>query len=140
MLVYLFKNIDENCLFNINSFRLQIPSVGLHTTFVFGFFVAGGATVLFGSLEYLPVLNQTSPEVEYCVLAFIIRSVQSVGQMAFATAALTLLSTAFPGTTSAVMVGEDFSIVTLGTIFSAPSFRITVSVDCFQLEHSGIFI
>lgn len=71
---------------------------------VFGFVLAGASTALFGVLEFVPVSNLSSPEVGYCVLAFIIRAIQSIGQAAFALAAFTLLPIAFPDTKTSIMV------------------------------------
>lgn len=90
----------------------QIPHTGLHTMSVFGLFFVGGATVLFGVLEYIPVRDNTdAPDIQYLVMAFLIRIAHALGNTAFSTAALTVLSVTFPENTVTVMVGFDIELL-----------------------------
>jgi len=62
--------------------------------------------IAFGLLEYLPVPDPTdkSIDVTYLVLAIVLRILQALGASAFATAAMTLLTSAFPDDTVVMLV------------------------------------
>ena len=85
---------------------LQVPHVGLHTMIVFGAFFCGGVTALTGTLQYLPPKGTfTDPDMEFLVLAFILRSIYALGYAAFSAAGMTILSVVFPDTTTTILVG-----------------------------------
>ena len=87
-------------------FRFQIPHTGLHTMAVFGLFFTGGSTALFGVLEYLTTKeNPKGRDIAYLALAFTLRTGQALGNTAYSTASLTILSVCFTETATTVMVG-----------------------------------
>lgn len=69
---------------------------------VFGLFFIGGATMLFGVLEYIPARENT--ELQYLTIAFTIRTAHALGSTAFSPSARTVLSVTFPKNTTTVMV------------------------------------
>ena len=71
---------------------------------VFGLFVSGGATVLFGILQYLPAKESPGPDIEYVVLAFVIRIALALGITVYVTASMTLLAVTFKDNVTSVMV------------------------------------
>ena len=72
---------------------------------VYGIFFAGGSTALFGVLEYLPMKgSEGKPDVEYLIIAFLLRFAHALGHTAFITATMTLLSVRLSENAALVMV------------------------------------
>ncbi|KAL5013247.1 hypothetical protein ScPMuIL_007517 [Solemya velum] len=93
-------------------FGKLLPSIGPRFMYLAGSFLAGGCTVLFGLIVYVPVND--SPIV-FIVLCFILRAFLAIGCSAQQTAAFTICAIEFPDTITTVFgIGEVF--VGIGTM------------------------
>jgi len=94
---------------------LQIHRIGVRRTLLCGELLCGVLVVTFGLLEYLPVPDPTdnSVDVTYLVLAIVMRILQAIGASAYTTAAMTLLTTAFPEDTIVMLVRTNIIHVSI---------------------------